>query len=84
MRPLHRVLHTAHFCPSPDETGAYIPCDASAPGAVASTYAQWRDKRALRALLPTPQDYLDALQTVHPSVHADSLPRWANWETTLK
>jgi vacuolar protein-sorting-associated protein 4 len=80
MRCLQKVLDATHFCPSPKEKGAFLPCSAEEQGAVPCSYDEWKDKSVLRCPPSTPQDYLDALQTVPSSVKAGSLQQFVDWE----
>jgi vacuolar protein-sorting-associated protein 4 len=80
MRCLRRVLDATQFCPSPFEKGAFLPCSAGDQGAIPSSYDEWKDKSTLRCPPSTPQDYLDALQTVPASVKAGSLQQFVDWE----
>jgi vacuolar protein-sorting-associated protein 4 len=83
MKCLRRVLDATHFCPSPTEKGAFVPCeDGSAPGAVASSYEEWRDKSTLRCPPTTTRDYLDALQVMKPSVKQAGLEQFLLWEAS--
>lgn len=82
MRSLRRVLDATHFCPLADEMGTFVPCTADVPGAIASSYAAWKDKHTLRCLDSTPQDYLEALQVVQSSVKQAGLERFRQWAST--
>jgi|WetSurMetagenome_2_1015567.scaffolds.fasta_scaffold00184_8 vacuolar protein-sorting-associated protein 4 len=82
MRSLRRVLDATHFCPAPNEVGAVVPCDPDTPGAVACSYAAWKEKHMLRCPDSTPQDYLDALQVVQSSVKQAGLERFNEWAAT--
>ena len=82
MRCLRRVLDAAHFCPSPTEQGAFIPCPATVTGAIQSTYDEWPNKGALRCPPTTTQDYLDAMQVAKPTVHGVALERFTVWAKT--
>jgi len=81
MRCLRRVLDATHFCPSPTERGAFVPCDEHVPGAMESSYGDWKDKKTLRCPGSTAQDYLEALSVVRPSVKAAGLDRFVAWST---
>jgi vacuolar protein-sorting-associated protein 4 len=83
MRCLRRVLDATHYCPSPTESGAYVPCgDGDGDGITASTYDAWPNKATLRCPPSTPQDYLDALQAVKSSVKQAGLALFERWEPT--
>lgn len=82
MRCLRRVLDATHFCPSPTEKGAYVPCSENAPGALSCSYMEWQNKKELRCPVSTAQDYLDALQVVQPSVKREGLAQFDEWATT--